>query len=655
MASIAHQPQSQTTTVAPPVKEEATGIWSWITTIDHKRIGIMYAVASIAFLLLGGLEALIIRTQLIRPDNGLVNPDTYNELFTMHGTTMIFLAVMPLSVAFFNYVMPLQIGARDVAFPRLNAFSFWVFLFGALLLNASWFFGEAPNQGWYGYAPLTSNAWNPTRAVDFWMLGLQVLGVSSVAGALNFTVTILNMRAPGMTLMRMPLFTWTTLITAILIFMAFPAITIALFLLSMDRYTGTGFFEPAAGGDPMLWQHLFWVFGHPEVYIMILPAFGIVSEIIPTFSRKPLFGYAVMVYATCAIAFLGFGVWAHHMFTTGLGPTANSVFGATTMLIAIPTGVKIFNWVGTMWLGQLRFTTAMLFAVGFVSQFVIGGLSGVMHAVVPVDSHQNDSYFVIAHFHYVLFGGSVFGLMAGIYYWFPKVTGRFMDEKLGKINFWTTFIGFNLTFFPMHFVGIEGMPRRYYSYGEGSGWWFWNVIETVGAYLLGASVLLFIYNIAKGLQSKTKASPNPWDAPTLEWATTSPPPHYNWAVIPTIEHRDPLWAEKYGIEEHDTQVDITIAGNEVGEAHVPSEDPGEQKLAAMAAADDGTADVHMPNPSYYPIIAAFGFVLVSIGMLFDHATIPFGALPMPVVSFIGLVTLIGAIYGWSLEPPSDGD
>jgi cytochrome c oxidase subunit 1 len=650
MASIAQQPHT-TTVEAPVTKKADTGVWSWITTIDHKRIGIMYGVSALFFFLVGGLEALIIRTQLIRPDNGVVGADTYNELFTMHGTTMIFLAVMPLSVAFFNYVMPLQIGARDVAFPRLNAFSFWVFLFGGILLNVSWFFGEAPNQGWYGYAPLTAEAWNPTRAVDFWMLGLQILGVSSVAGALNFTVTILNMRAPGVTMMRMPLFTWTTLITAVLIFMAFPAITIGLFLLTMDRYVGTGFFAPAAGGDPLLWQHLFWVFGHPEVYIMILPAFGIISEIIPTFSRKPLFGYAVMVYATCAIAFLGFGVWAHHMFTTGLGPTANSVFAAGSMIIAIPTGVKIFNWLGTMWLGQLRFTTAMLFAVGFVSQFVIGGLSGVMHAVVPVDTQQNDSYFIIAHFHYVLFGGSVFALLAGIYYWFPKVTGRYMDERLGRINFWTTFIGFNLTFFPMHFVGIEGMPRRYYSYAEGSGWWFWNVVETIGAYLLGASILLFVYNIARGLQSTERAGANPWDGASLEWATTSPPPVYNFAVLPTIEHRDPLWAEKYGIEEHDTQVDVTVGGHHVSALHVPDEDPAEQSLAALAANDDGTADVHMPNPSYYPIIAAFGFTMVAVGMLFDNPEIPIGALPMPILSLFGLVTLIGSIYGWALEPP----
>ncbi len=345
MASIA---QPQTTTVARPAVKSNTGLWSWITTVDHKRIGMMYGVSAFAFFLLGGLEALVIRAQLIRPNNAVVDENTYNELFTMHGTTMIFLAIMPLSVAFFNYIMPLQIGARDVAFPRLNAFSFWVFLLGAILLNMSWFFGEAPGQGWYGYAPLTDTTWNPTRSVDFWMLGLQILGVSSMAGAFNFIVTILNMRAPGVTLMRMPIFTWTTLIVSILIVMAFPAITVALFLLGIDRFAGTGFYAAAAGGDPLLWQHLFWIFGHPEVYILVLPAFGIISEIIPTFSRKPLFGYAVMVYATAAIGFLGFGVWVHHMFTTGLGPTANSVFAATTMIIAVPTGVKIFNWIGTM-------------------------------------------------------------------------------------------------------------------------------------------------------------------------------------------------------------------------------------------------------------------------------------------------------------------
>ncbi len=671
MASIA-QP-TPTTTVERPGTEYESGLWSWITTVDHKRIGMLYGVTAMAFFLLGGLEALIIRTQLVRPENDLVSEATYNELFTMHGTTMIFLAIMPLSIAFFNYIMPLQIGARDVAFPRLNAFSYWVFLLGGILLNISWFFGEAPNQGWYGYAPLTETSWNPTRAVDFWMLGLQVLGVSSVAGALNFTVTILNMRAPGVTLMRMPIFTWSTLITSILIFMAFPAITIALFLLTMDRYVGTGFFAPAAGGDPLLWQHLFWVFGHPEVYILILPAFGIVSEIIPTFARKPLFGYAVMVYAIAAIAFLGFGVWADHMFTTGLGPTANSVFAASTMIIAIPTGVKIFNWIGTMWLGQLRFTTPMLFAVGLVSQFVIGGLSGVMHAVVPVDTQQNDSYFVVAHFHYVLFGGSIFGLLAAIYYWFPKFTGRMMGEKLGKWNFWTTFAGFNLTFFPMHFLGLEGMPRRYSSYGMDSGWWFWNVVVTAGSYLHAASVLLFVYNIARSLQKGERAGANPWDGATLEWATTSPPPHYNFAITPETHHRDPLWAAKYGIHEADTDIDVTAGGKDVGHGQVPDEDEREQaskrtntsrhehipdeedaeqqRMFNRLATDDGTADVHMPNPSYYPPIAGLGFFLIALGMILHNPDIMIGALPVPILSGIGFLVFVGGIYGWALEPP----
>jgi len=421
MASIA-QPQ----TMAPPAVHPEYGLWSWITTVDHKRIGVLYGATALFLFLMGGLEAMIIRVQLIKPNNDVVSAARYNELFTMHGTTMIFLAVMPLSSAFFNFVVPLQIGARDVAFPRLNAFSYWTFLFGAIILNMSWFFNNAPNQGWYGYAPLTELSWNPARNVDFWLLGLQVLGVASMAASFNFIVTIINMRAPGMTMMRLPIFTWATLITSILIVLAFPAITVALILLGFDRYAGTGFYQYAAGGDPLLWQHLFWVFGHPEVYILILPAFGIVSEIIPVFSRKPLFGYAVMVYAICAIAFLGFGVWVHHMFTTGLGPTANSIFAGSTMLIAIPTGVKIFNWMGTMFKGSLRFTTPMLFAIGLVSQFTIGGLSGVMHAAVPVDTQHNDSYFVVAHFHYVLFGGSIFAIFAGIYYWFPKLTGKMM-------------------------------------------------------------------------------------------------------------------------------------------------------------------------------------------------------------------------------------
>ena len=654
MASIA---QPQTTTVARPAVKSNTGLWSWITTVDHKRIAILYGVSAFAFFLLGGVEALVIRAQLIRPDNAVVAESTYNELFTMHGTTMIFLAIMPLSVAFFNYIMPLQIGARDVAFPRLNAFSFWVFLLGAIILNMSWFFGEAPSQGWYGYSPLTDTTWNPTRSVDFWMLGLQILGVASMAGAFNFIVTILNMRAPGVTLMRMPIFTWTTLIVSILIVMAFPVITVALLLLGLDRFAGTGFYAAAAGGDPLLWQHLFWIFGHPEVYILVLPAFGVISEIIPTFSRKPLFGYAVMVYATAAIAFLGFGVWVHHMFTTGVGPTANSVFAATTMIIAVPTGVKIFNWIGTMVMGHIRFATPMLFAVGLVSQFTIGGLSGVMHASPPVDAQHNDSYFVIAHFHYVLFGGSIFGLLAAIYYWFPKFTGRMMDERIGRINFWMVFVGFNATFFPMHFLGLEGMPRRYYSYGEGSGWWFWNVVVSCGAFLLAAGILVFLYNVALSLQKGKIAGPNPWDAATLEWATSSPPPSYNFAEIPHIHHRDPLWADKYGVYEDEDEVDITFAGRDVGSVsrHDASSDAwtdpdyDERALQHFTNRQDDV-HVHMPNPSYYPVIAAIGLFLFALGLLISNPAINIGNVPLPTISALGLVTLLGGIVGWSFEP-----
>src|SRR5574341_2137347 len=394
------------------------GVWSWITTTDHKRIGILYGVTAFAFFLIGGLEALFIRLQLARPENTLVSAETFNQLFTMHGTTMIFLAVMPLSAMFFNYIIPLQIGARDVAFPRLNAFSYWVFLLGGLFLNASFLFGAGPDGGWFGYVNLTGKQYSPGLNIDFWVLGLQVLGIASLAAGFNFLVTIINMRAPGMRLMRLPVFTWMTLITQIIVVTAFPVITVALVFLMFDRFFGTTFYSVAAGGNLLLWQHLFWLFGHPEVYILILPAMGIVSEELPTFSRKPLFGYAVVVYSGIFIGFMGWGVWSHHMFSVGLGPMADSFFAITTMLIAIPTGVKIFNWIATMWGGQIQLTTAMLFALGFIALFTMGGLSGFMHASPPADLQQTDTYFVVAHLHYVLFGGSIMGIFAGIYYWF---------------------------------------------------------------------------------------------------------------------------------------------------------------------------------------------------------------------------------------------
>ncbi len=651
MAAIA-QPQ----TMVRPVTAPATGLWSWITTVDHKRIGILYGVTAFVMFLLGGIEALIIRLQLAQPNGDIVSAQRYNELFTMHGTTMIFLALMPLNAALFNFVVPLQIGARDVAFPRLNAFSYWTFLAGAIILNLSWFFSAAPNQGWYGYAPLTENAWNPGRNVDFWILGLQVLGVASMASSFNFIITILNMRAPGVTMMRVPVFSWATLIVSVLIVLAFPAITVALILLMFDRYTGTGFYERTAGGDPLLWQHLFWVFGHPEVYILILPAFGIVSEIIPIFSRKPLFGYAVMVYAIGAIAFLGFGVWVHHMFTTGLGPTANAIFSGSTMLIAIPTGVKIFNWLGTMYRGSLKFTTPMLFAVGLVSQFTIGGLSGVMHASPPINTQHNDSYFVVAHFHYVLFGGAMFGVFGGIYYWFPKIFGKMLDDRIGRWNFWLTFIGFNLTFFPMHFLGLAGMPRRYYSYGADSGWGPWNLVVSIGAFVLGFAVLVFIYNVWKSLRTGERAPADPWDAATLEWSIPSPPPPYNFARIPVISHRDPLWWEKYGGHEDHAQeeeVEIHVAGRPMAKVHAPDEEP-EQQMARRTALHSETKEdiehIHLPNPSYYPLIVAVGMFVAALGLLIDNPTLTIGLLHLPILVPVGAVILLLGCYGWAFEP-----
>src|ERR671915_550367 len=523
---------------------EKTGLWSWITTVDHKRIGILYGATAFFFFLMGGVEALLLRIQLGSPENTFLSPEAYNQLFTMHGTTMIFLAIMPLSAMFFNFMIPLQIGARDVAFPRLNAFSYWVFLLGGLFLNSSWLFGVAPDAGWFGYANLTSKQYSPGLNVDFWMLGLQILGIASLAAAVNFFVTIINMRAPGMTLMRMPMFTWMSLITQVLLLLAFPVITVALILLMYDRFFGSNFFVPSGGGDPLLWQHLFWIFGHPEVYILILPAFGIVSEVLPVFSRKPLFGYAAMVFSGVFIAFLGFGVWAHHMFATGMGPIADAFFALSTMLIAIPTGVKIFNWIGTMWGGSLQFRTPMLFAIGFIAMFIIGGLSGVMHASPPADLQQTDTYFVVAHFHYVLFGGSIFALTAGAYYWWPKMFGRLLDERLGRVHFWLMMIGFNLTFFPMHFVGLNGMARRTYTYPEGLGFETLNQIETAGSFVLGIAMLVFLYNIMKTWRQPRNAPADPWNGATLEWAIPSPPQEFNFAEIPVVHGRGALWELK---------------------------------------------------------------------------------------------------------------
>src|SRR3954469_11501849 len=527
-----------------PDEYAKNGLWSWLTTVDHKRIGALYMYTALTWFAIGGIEALIMRIQLQGPNGKVVSPEVFNQLFTMHGTTMIFLVVMPLSTAFFNFLIPLQIGARDVAFPRLNAFSYWVYLFGSLFMNSSWLVGQAPNGGWFGYTPLTTLQYGPGLNIDFWMLGLQILGVSSLAAAFNFITTIINMRAPGMSLMRMPIFTWMSFVVQFLLVLAFPVITIALVFLQFDRFFGTTFYLPSAGADPLLWQHLFWIFGHPEVYILILPAFGLVSEILPTFSRKPLFGYPVMVYSGILIAFLGFGVWAHHMFAVGMGPIADSIFSVATMLIAIPTGVKIFNWIFTMWGGNIRFTTAMKFGITLVALFTIGGISGVMHASPPADLQQTDTYFIVAHFHYVLVAGSLMGLWGGIYYYFPKITGRMLSEKIGSVHFWITFVGVNLTFMPMHWSGLMGMPRRVYTYDAGQGWEMFNQMSTWGAYILFVGLLIFVYNFFVVGRRGEIAGNDPWGAGTLEWSIPSPPPEYNFARIPKVTSRLPLWDVK---------------------------------------------------------------------------------------------------------------
>src|SRR5680860_1676516 len=469
-----------------------TGWWSWVTTVDHKKIGILYGFTAFIFFLIGGIEALAIRAQLAGPDGNILNAEAYNQFFTMHGITMIFLVVMPMGVGLMNYLIPLMIGARDVAFPRLNAFSYWVFALGGLFLYSSFVLGGAPDGGWFGYAPLNREL--PSHGMTFYSLGLQMLGVASLAGAVNFIVTILNMRAPGMTMMRMPVFIWMSLVTSFLLLFAMPIIAVALFQLMFDRAYGANFFNPAEGGDPILWQHFFWLFGHPEVYIMILPAMGIISEVLPTFSRKPIFGYAAIVFAGIAIGFMGWGVWAHHMFAVGLGPVANSAFALSTMFIAVPTGIKIFNWLGTLWKGDIRITAPLLFAMGMITMFVIGGLSGVTHSVVPSNTQQHDTYYVVAHLHYVLFGGAIFGLFAGLYYWWPKVFGKLLGEGLGKLHFWLMFIGFNLAFGPMHILGLEGMPRRTYTYPDGMGWNLWNIVATVGAFTIALSLAIFLFN-----------------------------------------------------------------------------------------------------------------------------------------------------------------
>jgi cytochrome c oxidase subunit I len=525
--------------VARSVEPEQGGWLAWLTTTDHKRIGIMYFVATFIFFILGGVEALIMRAQLAQPDGTLVSPETYNGLVSMHGTTMIFLFVVPVFAGFGNYLVPLMIGARDMAFPRLNALSFWLLAFGGIAFYASLFF-EPPQAGWTSYTPLSDDAYMPSGGVDAWIFLIHLTGLSSLVGAINFVATIHNMRAPGMSWGRMPLFVWSILIYSYLLIAALPAIAAAVTMLLTDRHFGTAFFDPTGGGDPMLWQHLFWFFGHPEVYIMILPAFGIISEVLPVFARKPIFGYKAIAAATVAIAFLGLLVWAHHMFTTPTSTVVLVFFMLSSFAIAVPTGIKIFNWIATLWKGSIVFKTPLYFAAALPALFVIGGISGVMLAVFPVDWQLHDTYFVVAHLHYVLFGGSVFGIFAGLYYWFPKITGRMMGERLGKLSFWIMFVGFNMTFLVQHSAGLSGMPRRIYDYDEALGVTDYNLISTIGSFLLGIGVLISVVNALRSYRHGKVAGNDPWHANTLEWFVQSPPPVNNFDVVPRIRSVEPM-------------------------------------------------------------------------------------------------------------------
>jgi len=590
----------------------------WLTTVDHKKIGILYLLAGGFFFLVGGLEAILIRIQLMYPENNVIAPDTFNELITMHGTTMIFLAAMPVIFALLNAIVPLQIGARDVAFPFLNALGFWTFFFGGLLLNLSWFANAVPDAGWTSYVPLAGPNFNSGHGVDYYVMGLQIAGIGTLLGGINFMATIINMRAPGLSFMRLPMFTWSAFITSALIVFAFPALTVGLVALMFDRLFHANFFEVGNGGSGVLWEHIFWVFGHPEVYILIMPAFGIISEVVSTFSRKRLFGYSSMVFATVLIAFLAFMVWAHHMFTTGLGPVANGLFSIATMLIAIPTGVKIFNWLFTLWGGSIQFTTANMFAIGFIPTFVLGGVTGVMLASAPADYQYHDTYFVVAHFHYVIVGGLVFALFAGLHYWWPKMFGRMLNETLGKITFWTFFIGFHLTFMIQHFLGLLGMPRRVYTYLDGQGFNGMNFISTIGAFLMGIGTIAFLLNVIIAWAKPRNAKADAWeDGRTLEWTIPSPAPEYNFQQTPLVRGYDAWWKEK-------------MEGNK---AMTPAEPIG---------------SIHMPSPSILPFIMSVGLFIGGYGFMYDRLIIGIGGL----VITLGCMVIRSLFddHGFHIEP-----
>jgi cytochrome c oxidase subunit I+III len=608
MSTVAQQPSPGAETGAGLAERleqrwgERPSLRSWFTTVDHKRIGRRYVVTAAVFFTLAGAEASALRTQLARPGQRLLSPGEYDQLFTLHGTAMIFLFATPMLFGFGNFLVPLMIGARDMAFPRLNAFGYWIFLFAGLIMFASLAAGDAPNGGWFAYVPLTTRPHSPGLGLDVYCLGLLFFGVSTTAGAINFIVTALKLRAPGMSLNRVPIFVWAILVTSFMVIFALPPLNLANGMLFLDRRFGTHFFDVGKGGNALLWQHLFWLFGHPDVYIIVIPALGIVSAIIPTFSRRGIAAYPLIVLSLVTIAIIAFGVWVHHMFATGLPRLSLSFFSAASMVITIPSGIQIFGWLATMWLGRVVVRVPMLFVIGFLVTFVIGGVTGVMFGLVAFDQQVTDSYFVVAHFHYVLFGGAVFPIIAGLYYWLPKMSGRMPNERLGRWAFWWVFGGMNLTFFPMHISGLLGMPRRIYTYPAGLGWDVWNLLSTVGVFVLATGLLLVLAGLLHAIRRGRPAPDDPWGGDTLEWATSSPPPPYNFPVIPRVHSLHPVWDERTVASLTELDDDRTLSGGR----HTPvtSELDGQFERAQET-----------PEPSVRPLVTAIGLLVVVLGLL----------------------------------------